>query len=271
MKNGCIWCIVAVMGSFCFTSSAVALRMPTNFQDSQGGYYWLQDTASAYGCSSGTVYHPGVDLNKKGTSTDGDKGESLYAVADGEVVYADDSKWVSLIIKINVNRKDYYVVYGHSEINSDSTEVRDYEAAVNKTFARFTSPYVGMQVHEGQVVGLLWDHHTDGAHLHFEVRSTSHPDPKGTDFCGYYGGKTKTQIETMNRDPLVFVSSKSTCNPWEERCLIMSHETVGWYPPVDDCRQATQWFILRDGSDGKYPIGTSTIASCNLIPAACYQ
>lgn len=180
---------------------------PVGFSISQG-HPWLDPTGTEYGCSNGTVYHPGVDLNKSGTGGDGEKGEPLYAIADGEVVYADDSHWASLIIRFSFGGKDYYAVYGHAEINSGSSDVVQYEFATGKTFARFESPYVGMHVERGQIVGLLWDHNTEAAHLHFEIRSSDHPNPSnGTDFCGFYGGKTENEIKRINRDPLAFIIS----------------------------------------------------------------
>lgn len=180
---------------------------PVGFGIKQG-YLWLDPTGTEYGCSSGTVYHPGVDLNKSGTGGNNDKGEPLYAIADGEVVFADDSHWASLIIKFSFAGKDYYAVYGHSEIDSGSPEVVQYESATGKLLKTFESPRVGMHVEHGQIVGLLWDHDTEAAHLHFEIRSKDHPDPSnGINFCGFYGGKTKSEIEKMNRDPLAFIIS----------------------------------------------------------------
>ncbi len=183
-------------------------RSPVGFGISQG-YSWLEPTGDEYGCSSGTVYHPGADINKIGAGGDGDKGESLYAIADGEVVYADDSHWASLIIRFSFAGRDYYAVYGHAEIDSGSSDVVSYELATGKNFARFESPYVGMRVTRGQIVGLLWDHATAAAHLHFEIRSSDHPNPSnGTDFCGFYGGKTTAEMKSMNRDPLAFIVSE---------------------------------------------------------------
>jgi murein DD-endopeptidase MepM/ murein hydrolase activator NlpD len=188
------------------------LRYPVAFSIQQG-YEWLQDTGAAYGCSAGKVFHPGVDINKSGTSGNNDKGEPLYAIADGEVVYADDANWASLIIRFSFAGKDYYAVYGHSEINSGSSDVTAFQlekrvTEPNYQAPTFESPYVGMQVTRGQVVGLLWNHNTENAHLHFEIRSSDHPSPSnGTSFCGYYGGKTKDQIRNINRDPLGFVVS----------------------------------------------------------------
>lgn len=194
------------------TPAFTALGRPVGFAVQQG-YEWLQDTGSAYGCSTGKVFHPGADLNKYGTSGNGDKGELLYAIADGEVVYADDSHWASLIIRFPFGGKDYYAIYGHSEINSGSSDIVAFEIEKRVTepgyrAPTFETPYVGMHVSRGQIVGLLWNHNTENAHLHFEIRSSDHPSPaNGTDFCGYYGGKSKAEIARFNRDPLGFVVS----------------------------------------------------------------
>jgi murein DD-endopeptidase MepM/ murein hydrolase activator NlpD len=180
-------------------SSNDYFRSPVGFGVDQLGYKWLGNTGVSYGCSEGVVYHPGVDINRPKTQGDEDKGEPLYAIADGEVVYADDSHWASLIIRFSFGGKDYYAVYGHAEINSGSQ---------GDGYVTFDSPYVGMHVERGQIVGLLWDHNTDAAHLHFEIRSSDHPNPSnGTDFCGFYGGKTENEIKRINRDPLAFIIS----------------------------------------------------------------
>lgn len=231
-------------------------RSPVNFSTNRFGYEWLQNTGSVYGCSSGSVYHPGVDLNHPDTIGDADKGEPLYAIADGEVVYANDSYWVSLIIKFPFAGKDYYAVYGHSEIDSGSSDVVAFEIdkrRADPTYRAptFTNPYVGMRVKRGQVVGLLWDHNTDAAHLHFEIRSSDHPNPIGTDFCGYYGGKSKSEMSRLNRDPLGFIVSNGyidgTCRlvdpRWSVGMLCWTSNPVGEYVSCGQGGHHTQYTV----------------------------
>lgn len=55
------------------------------------------------------------------------------------------------------------------------------------------------------------------------------------------------------------------------KCAIKAYGSIGWFPPVSDCRQATQWFILGDFGDGKSPIGTSNSSVCDQVPPACFQ
>lgn len=220
------------------------------------------------GCTQFRQYdgHVGSDLCRNA-------GTPVLAVADGCVEDYSESlsgyggangeKGSAVLLRHMTERgQSIYVVYGHITLNTSYLSARRCSGGSGT-------------VKKGDEIGRVATYVGGSNHLHFGIRPDKVDQLKP--FRGVCGGEDRNTLPDNCGwvDPFKFLMDnrplQSTCNPWEERCLIMSHETVGWYPPVDDCRQATQWFILRDGSDGKYPIGTSTIASCNLIPAACYQ
>jgi hypothetical protein len=60
------------------------------------------------------------------------------------------------------------------------------------------------------------------------------------------------------------------CNPLKYQCSIKQYGVIGWYPAVTDCRQAVQWFLLRDTADGTEIIGSMNKSVCDQVPDACY-
>ena len=89
----------------------------SGWRQNRGGLWWLE--RYDYGGTCGWTYHPGLDLNKDGTSGDQDRYEAVYAVAEGVVV---DSGWYSStwgnIIVIEHSMPDgskVWSVYGHLE------------------------------------------------------------------------------------------------------------------------------------------------------------
>jgi surface antigen len=52
---------------------------------------------------------------------------------------------------------------------------------------------------------------------------------------------------------------------------IKASNSIGWFPPVANCRQATQWFILKDSNEGKIPVGSSNSSVCDQVPLVCFQ
>ena len=74
-------------------------------------------------------------------------------------------------------------------------------------------------------------------------------------------------------DPVVFFSANSkggkiySCNPSKERCLFRANGPIGWYPPVNDCQQASQWFNLATVNGEKIAVGSTTKSAC---PQVCY-
>lgn len=65
-----------------------------------------------------------------------------------------------------------------------------------------------------------------------------------------------------------FIYSKESCDPSKEKCALRIDGTVGWFPPIDDCQQASQWFqLVYDASNKVSRIEPTVKASC---PLACY-
>lgn len=230
-------------------------QLPVDFQDSNSGYAWREDTGNIYKCKEGTVFHPGKDINKVGTFNDGDKGETLRAISDGVVVFADDSKWASLILQVfTENGESYYVVYGHSEINPTSNQINDIQEARRKenpsfTIPDFAPPQVGHTVKKGDIIGLLWNNNTTYAHLHLEIRKDGHPNPKnGSIWCSVYGGKSRERIGEITVDPISFLKSHHT--------VTLTHEGEQGFYHVGDyilqgsnrCDTANARFKIIDGS-----------------------
>lgn len=195
-------------------------------------------------------------------------GTSVMAVADGCVEDYNDSLagyggtngergGAILLRHMTESGQSIYAVYGHITFNAG------YLSAKRCTGGSET-------VKKGDEIGRVAMYIGGSNHLHFGIRPNT-PEEAPYQFRG---NKCEASDNCGWVDPFKFLMDnrplQSICNPWAERCLIMSYESVGWYPPIDDCRRATQWFILQDGSDGKYPIGTGTVVSCNMIPAACY-
>ncbi len=43
-------------------------------------------------------------------------------------------------------------------------------------------------------------------------------------------------------------------------------DDIGWFPPVTSCQAASQWFIIRQGSDQEaYKAGTSDVSHCPMM------
>lgn len=62
--------------------------------------------------------------------------------------------------------------------------------------------------------------------------------------------------------------SDNTCDPTKEKCDIRINGDVGWFPPVDICQSASQWFIVGTDSNGeKYVMGSRPNASA--CPMMC--
>ena len=74
-------------------------------------------------------------------------------------------------------------------------------------------------------------------------------------------------------DPVGFFAANTrggkiySCNPSKERCLLKINGSVAWYPPVDDCQQASQWFNMATVNGEKITVGSTTKSTCPLV---CY-
>lgn len=66
-----------------------------------------------------------------------------------------------------------------------------------------------------------------------------------------------------------FIYQKEFCNPSKERCTMRTSGSIGWYPPVSSCQEATQWFkLIRDTTNQVSRIEPATKNEC---PLACFK
>lgn len=81
------------------------------------------------------------------------------------------------------------------------------------------------------------------------------------------GYKRESGVSTWK--VLGFISKEGRCNTSNWRCAIRSPKTstVGWFPPVDDCQQASQWYNMATVNGEKTAVGSTTKSAC---PLACY-
>lgn len=55
---------------------------------------------------------------------------------------------------------------------------------------------------------------------------------------------------------------KTSCDFTKERCEIRVNGSIGWFPSVSDCSQASQWFIIGTVNGERIPIGTASASDC---------
>lgn len=94
-------------------------------------------------------------------------------------------------------------------------------------------------------------------------------DP-GVNYATYYpnGDGTYRRNSGSTRWTLKgFIYFKESCNPSKEKCALNKYGTIAWYPPVENCDQASQWFqLIYDGQNQVSRIETTTKDAC---PTAC--
>jgi hypothetical protein len=153
----------------------------TGWLVNKNGYQFL-DTA-AYG-SNCTVFHPGTDMNKDGTSYDKDLNEPVYAAADGVVV---EAAWFAMWGNL--------IMVEHSF--ADGTKVWTVYAHLSTMAVKKGSPVVRRQFigQVGKGDGTLF------AHLHFEVRKLYNAPQF------FPCGKSLQFVKDNYYDPLLFVST----------------------------------------------------------------
>ncbi len=89
--------------------------------------------------------------------------------------------------------------------------------------------------------------------------ATYHPNGDGT--YRRNNGSTRWTLKG-------FIYYKSSCDPSKERCALRKGGTVSWFPPVDDCQQASQWFqLIYDNQNQVSRIEPTTKSTC---PQACF-
>jgi murein DD-endopeptidase MepM/ murein hydrolase activator NlpD len=157
------------------------------------GWGYLEYTGDSYSVCTDTglrvTLHPGIDINIKGTSGNGDDGTAVLAVAAGRVT--------------DVDLGEGAVAIAHA-LEDGSTVWSAHRHMKNITVE------VGDAVERGQLIGQLSNVGGDfNAHLHFELRTSRHPDPGRADYwCGY----APASLETMQSwliDPLPFIQARA--------------------------------------------------------------
>lgn len=141
----------------------------------------------------------------------------------------------------------------------------------------------GDSVYSGIPVGKIGDtgFANGDCHTHFEIRNFYYPDIAGDGW--YHPNSKRCSDDSLNiyacgdqgsaawaisdwENPETYQVQQNRCDPTKQRCAIRVYDTIGWYPPVDDCSQASQWFVIGIVNGEKTAIGTTTSASC---PQAC--
>ncbi len=178
-------------------ATADSFRYPVGNTDGTGwlanrnGLQWL-DTFNVGG-KCGNVYHPGVDFNKDGTSTNQDKGQPVYAVANGTVVFSGyaDSTWGDIILIEHVlpDGTKVWSQYAHVQNRMVNTGTK-------KDVAK------GQQIAEVSNAYGRW-----AAHLHFEIRKVN------LSASSYPCGQSKSYVEARYYNPESFIKARMSVKP----------------------------------------------------------
>ncbi|MEF8699275.1 MAG: M23 family metallopeptidase [Candidatus Accumulibacter sp. UW20] len=205
--------------------------------------------------------------------------DPVYAVANGLV----------LIVREDVSRyggaKDCTTNGKNVSIPGAGIVIRHYTSygdPVDVLYAHLKNVQVKKNdtVEPGDVIGYIRNYTWCGSrmdHLHFGVAfpgrdiSVYGKDGSQRDVWPGYAEEDKGFI-----NPVLFFSDHSvgntfSCDPIKERCSFRVRDSVGWFPPVDSCDNATQWYIVGKTTDGEnYLMGSSDRSVCRRIPVACY-
>lgn len=188
-------------------------------------------------------YHLGIDMLAS-------YGTTVYAIADGDVKPYSKNGWGNGNCALAIEHKTstgavFTAIYGHLLCDSLIPE-----GTGNAVAGR----YIGR-------VG-TWD---DGDHVHFGI----HPGPYNTIASSHWGRQfiqgnwvspcTGGCLNTMT-DPIAFIQNNA---PSLKRK--MGHSgTVYWYPPVDFCTNANQWYRMTPSG----PVAAD-ISICAEVPPMC--
>lgn len=171
--------------SYSQAASGFIAPLPYKYENN-GGYQFGQGLIKY---SDGSVYHPGEDWNVPNPPSGGDdKGLDVVAVANGLVVYADESSWGGVVIEHNYQGKIWYSHYGHVQ-----------QISVKK----------GDEVTQKQAIAQIGDVGTTDAHLHFEIRTSDHPAPCNGKYWTYgsNGLSNLANVEKWYASPNDFIPS----------------------------------------------------------------
>ena len=232
------------------------------------------NTISAYGQTCPVKIHPGVDINI-GTCGDCDRGEPVYSIANGRVIYLDDSNkesnWSRIVIEHTYYYPDgkehkRYSIYGHSEL--------DPNRCMQHGSPSFKKVKLNQTVYRGQQIGCIWDHSSDASmasHIHFEIRKEypSHPDPTNGNYFCKTAGLQESKIKEMYENPIDFIN-KFYSYDWRCGELTLGTGKLCWIAS-DECKSGSNHFLLTPESGslipkvGTYSFQRSSKWYCNLI------
>lgn len=204
--------------------------------------------------------HFGVDI-------DANCGDEIFPLYAGEIIR----------VAKNTNGLGYAVMMRHPDKGRNGDLFTMYLHM--KSMPRRTSGWVPVTESIGNVGATGATGNT--CHMHFEIRNFFNPDTPGG---GWYHEQSKNCSGSLNiyacgdqrnaawalsgwENPETYQVQQSLCNPSKERCTIRINGPVAWYPPVDDCQQASQWFNMATVNGEKIMVGSTTKSAC---PLACY-
>jgi Tol biopolymer transport system component len=172
------------------------------------GFDFLEDTGPVYRC--GWVYHPGRDMNGPAccdndpNTGNRDLGLPVHAAADGRAVYANESVWGGVVIEHLYKGETFYSQYGHVQAISVA---------------------VGHEVKKGQQIAEVGNVGAVSAHLHFEIRTSAHPDPIDGSYWQSCQDPSNTRYLVLQefenlmswyREPFAFIQTHGPYSPTED-------------------------------------------------------
>ncbi len=212
----------------CLVHSENTIRSPVDFNPSeQIGYNFLEDTKASNGnvtpypsCGDSAILHPGVDINKKGTTANGDKGFPIYAIANGKAISVIDNGWSRISLEHTMGNVQYYSIYGHAELDPVQCQ-----STVNGKGHSFTKVKLGDNIKIGQQIGCIWDNGASGsAHLHFEVRRPEHEKATNPSYFCEVAGHNSDWIKSQYTNPINFILSNGYS---AGNCLVLNENFGG--------------------------------------------
>lgn len=113
---------------------------------------------------------------------------------------------------------------------------------------------------------------SDGSFDVSEMDSTGQLGGGGVYYATYYpnGDGTYRRNNGSTRWKLKgFIYQKESCDPLKEKCTMRTSGSIGWYPSVVNCQEATQWFRLVKDATNK--VSRIEIATKDACPLACFK
>ncbi len=233
---------------------------------------WKQVVPKATRVTQGHLRYPSpyaAGYTHFGVDIDGNCGDDIFPLYDGEIIN----------VARNTNGLGFAVMMKHPGRGRNGVLYTIYLHM--QELPRRTTGWVPATESIGRVGATGATGGT--CHTHFEIRNFYNPNAPGG---GWYHEQSKScSTGSLNiyacgdqrtvswalsdwEDPQAFQLSLVPCNPSKERCTLRINGLIGWYPPVDDCQQASQWFeLIRDTANKVSKIVPATKSACPLV---CY-